>query len=379
MCRKFSFILTFLFLSIIPASNTQGVFQTQLFSLLSKSKPNSNIVFSPLSIYQALSLLSNGARGKTQQEIITCLNHIDQIETNLLNVNILKIARQTLVLANAVLSRFTPSQQFIHMSHKFKAFTGELISVEQVNKWCSEKTNGLINKIINDISNVELLILIAVYFKGKWEKMFKSQDTYVTDFHNKDNSIIQTNMMKQINTFNYYEDENVQIIEMLYKDDDLSAIIILPQLNHTVDEFINEMLFPNIMDNYLNKMEYNEVEIHLPKFSFESDYELNDQLKEIGIKNAFDKDNADFSIISPHQGLYVSKVIHKAFIRVDEEGTEAAAVTAVIMTKSMPIVRKADKKMIVNRPFIFIIRDKIFQKNYPFLSKVTNLEGLNIE
>jgi serpin B len=178
--------------------------------------------------------------------------------------------------------------------------------------------------------------------------------------------------MKQINTFNYYEDENVQIIEMLYKDDDLSAIIILPQLNHTVDEFINEMLFPNIMDNYLNKMEYNEVEIHLPKFTVESHLNLNNVLKQVGIKRPFNNTAADFKLISPHGNLYISSIIQRTVIKVNEKGTEAASVTAVVLDGAlMPQVHI--KKVVVNRPFIFMIKDNVFTKNYAFIAKVVNL------
>ena len=354
-------------------------FHLKFFSLLSSSNLHENIILSPISLYQALSLLANGARGSTQSEIITSLNHLDIIGVNYNNMEIIKVLKQTLSLANAILSKFIPSDSFLQMTKKYEAYAGELTSVEQVNKWCEEKTNGLIKDIINDISTVELIILNAVSFKGEWYHKFKSKDTYKMQFNNEDNSQSTVQMMKQIHTCNYYEDNTVQIIEMEYDEENVSAVIILPNKNINLNQYINEDFSYDLLWKYNKELKPCDVEIHLPKFSIESKFELNEQMKKLGIKSAFDPSNADFYNITPHGGLYVSEVIQKAFIKVDEEGTEAAATTAVIMVRGIDIKFIPEKTMVVDRPFLFMIKHKKLEKEMLFIGKIVHLNNVSDE
>ena len=176
--------------------------------------------------------------------------------------------------------------------------------------------------------------------------------------------------MQQINVFNYYEDSTVQVFELEYKLDNLSAIVILPQSEVNINTYIESNFNETTLQMYCDNMTKQEIEIHLPKFSFESTFNLNSVLKRVGIKRPFNETAADFKLISPHSNLYVSSVLQKAFIKVDEEGTEAAAVTAVVLDGA---ILHDKKKVVVNRPFIFIIRDNSFTKNYPFIAKIVNL------
>ena len=123
---------------------------------------------------------------------------------------------------------------------------------------------------------------------------------------------------------------------------------------------------------YCGNMTKQEIEIHLPKFTVESHLNLNNVLKRVGIKRPFNETAADFKLISPHGNLYISSIIQRAVIKVDEEGTEAAAVTAVVLDDAM-MPQYNIKKVIVNRPFIFMIKDNVFTKNYAFITKVVNL------
>ena len=353
--------------SLKPIINS---FQTKTFSLLSNDTQQTNFVFSPLSLYQALSLLSNGARGSTEYEIINAINHNNLVDQNIYNFKMLNANRSSIVLANAVLSKFTPSDSFIQISNRFKAFVSELISAEQVNQWCYNKTNGTIPTIIDNIDNAALIILNAVYFKGEWKHKFQSQMTYTSTFTNINNTSTNVNMMQQINVFNYYEDSTVQVFELEYKLDNLSAIVILPQSEVNINTYIESNFNETTLQMYCDNMTKQEIEIHLPKFSFESTFNLNSVLKRVGIKRPFNETAADFKLISPHSNLYVSSVLQKAFIKVDEEGTEAAAVTAVVLDGA---ILHDKKKVVVNRPFIFIIRDNSFTKNYPFIAKIVNL------
>jgi serine protease inhibitor len=294
-------------------------------------------------------------------------------------MEIIKSLKQTISLANAILSKFTPSDSFLQITKKYEAYAGELTSVEQVNVWCKEKTNGLIKDIINDISTIELIILNAVSFKGEWYHKFKSKDTYKIQFYNEDSSQSTVQMMKQIHTYNYYEDNTVQIIEMKYVQEDVSAVIILPNKEINLNKYINEVFSYDLLWKYNKELKPCDVELHLPKFIIASKFELNEQLKELGIISAFDPSNADFYNITPHGGLYVSDVIQKAFIKVDEEGTEAAVTTAVIMVRGIDIKFIPEKTMVVDRPFLFMIKHKKLEKEILFIGKIVHLNNVSEE
>lgn len=345
-------------------------FQTKTFSLLSKKHLETNIIFSPLSLYQSLSLISNGARGKTEYEIIFALDNKNQVDQNIYNFKLLNKNRTSLLLANAVLSKYPPSDLYLQMAHRFKAFISELTSADQINQWCKNKTNGTINEIITDIANIELIILNAVYFNGKWKHTFESYNTYNSTFSNINNTQIHVKMMKQTNIFNYYEDSIAQVVESEYKEDNFTAVIIIPNEKCNINDYIEKNFNETTLKNYFNNMIQQEIEFHLPKFKVESYLDLNKTLQEIGIKRAFNSTTADFGIFTPHRNLSISTVVQKTFMKVDEEGTEAAAVTAIVCDG---LGREVEKKVIVNRPFLFIIRDKDFGKNHPFIAKIVNL------
>ena len=355
--------------SLPPLINS---FQTKTFSFLSNDTNSTNFVISPLSLYQALSLLSNGARGSTEYEIINSINHNNLVDQNIYNFKMLNTTRSSVVLANAVLSKFPPSDSFIQISNRFKAFISELTSVEQVNQWCYNKTNGTIPSIIDNIDNTVLIILNAVYFKNEWKHKFEFQMTYTSTFTNINNTTSNVNMMKQLNVFNYYEDSNVQVIELEYKYDNISAIIILPQNEININTYINNNFNETTLQMYCANMTKQEIEIHLPKFTIESHLNLNNVLKRVGIKRPFNNTAADFKLISPHGNLYISSIIQRAVIKVNEEGTEAAGVTAVVLD-GLLMPKDHIKKVVVNRPFIFMIKDNVFTKNYAFIAKVVNL------
>ena len=162
---------------------------------------------------------------------------------------------------------------------------------------------------------------------------------------------------------------------MEYDEENVSAVIILPNKNINLNQYINEDFSYDLLWKYNKELKPCDVEIHLPKFSIESKFELNEQMKKLGIKSAFDPSNADFYNITPHGGLYVSEVIQKAFIKVDEEGTEAAATTAVIMVRGIDIKFIPEKTMVVDRPFLFMIKHKKLEKEILFIGKIVHLEN----
>ena len=358
-------------------------FQISLFNQLNKKNKNKNLNISPLSIFQALSLTTNGANGETQTELLQLLDNKQMEEINYINSNILSKIKEnsSLEIANAIMSKLTPLPNFIQIAKdNYLSEIQPLNNVKQINKWCDNKTHGKIKKIIDKLeSNVYMIILNAVYFKGKWNIPFSEDLTTKKAFYNFNSKNNEKKVDTMINTdyFSYFEDSNLQAIEFLFQKDDMSALIILPNDKLDINDFIdiidkdNEYLY-TIIDNFKDSKVY----IEIPKFEIEYGESLKEILKDMGVNLAFNT-NADFSKIRVQNDLLIDDVIHKTYIKVNEEGTEAAAFTAVEMLDmgAEPIEEEKIYNMVINRPFLFIIRNNKLPKNYDiiFISKVEEL------
>jgi serpin B len=365
--------------------NLQQLTYNNLLSLTEYKYTKKNICISPLSIYQIISLVSNGANGITQKEILQVLTKKDdqktQINLNLNNENILKIYDNNLniSIANAIMSIIPISEKFGLICKRYNAFYSVLRNVEQVNKWCEENTNGKIKKIIDNINGIDLILLNAVYFKYDWKFPFKKKETSKKNFYNENKSISKVDMMlNHFNNIMYYEDDKIQMIELPYKDDNLSMIIILPKKEKYISlyDYYNKEKID--FSKLINKLQIRQnVILNLPKFEIEYETSLKDSLMYMNMKQAFNY-NADFSKISEVNKLYIDDIIHKTYIKVDELGTEAAAVTAVIMVRSAGRLFDDVLYMNVNHGFYYMIRDKrikdIFRHELMlFIGKIDNL------
>jgi serpin B len=367
------FVINLLFISLNCS------FQVSLFNELNKSNKGKNLIISPLSIFQILSLTTNGARDKTQLEMLEALQNEDIDTLNAINYEILEASKNftTVEIANAVMSKFTPLQEFVDISEKYCAPIEKLISVEQVNNWCSEKTHGKITKILSQLeASVQMLLLNAVYFKGEWSNKFKETATTKKDFYNLGEIVKQVDTMKQISRFNYYQDSQIQAIELPYKKDGMSAIIILPKENVDINKYITSLASEeNSLNQLIPKLKYAKVNLELPKFELRFESSLKEVLKDMGMEEAF-SDYADFSGLREEKKLKIDDVLHKTYLKVNEAGTEAAAVTAVIMvpTSAGP-TQEIIYNMKVNRPFLFLLRSKKLPANYDllFMSKIEKL------
>ena len=348
---------------------------------MNKDKTGENLIISPLSIFQALSLATNGAKGETQLEMLELLESDNIDELNKLNFQILSLANKfsTIDIANAVMTKITPLESFRSISEKYLAPIEPLESVEQVNNWCSNKTHGKIKKIIEELDpDVLMIILNAVYFKGEWDLKFESSATKKLPFYNLGTNEINIDTMNKIDHYRYYEDKKVQAIELWFVDDYMSAIIILPAEGNDINKYINSLSISS--DEYskiINGLNRAKVHLQLPKFELEFGHRLNKILKDLGMYNAFDPLNADFSGISEEIKLYINTVLHKTYLKVFEDGCEAAAVTAIIMPPGagMPIEEKI-YDMKVNRPFLFLLKNAELPPGYDliFMSKIEKLE-----
>ena len=355
-------------------------FQENIFTQINNDKSGKNVIISPLSIYQVLSLLSNGAKESTLSEMLSVLGSTSLDELNDINYKILsKISSfSTIDIANAVMTRFKPLENFCSVADKYLAPMESLESVEQVNEWCKEKTHGKIEKIIEQLSPETIMILLnAVYFKGEWINQFDKYFTKKLPFYNLSKNEIKVDTMLQIDHFRYFSNKEIQAIELPFQKDFMSAIIILPSEKIEINSFIkNNLAKKNYLTDIINKLDYAKVHLELPKFEVTFEETLNHVIKKLGMKKIFNSLEADLSGLYNRKGLFVSQVIHKTYLKVNEEGTEAAAVTLVEVDEaSMAGEEEIIHEMKVNRPFLFLLKNWELPEGYDmvFMAKIEEI------
>ncbi len=369
--------LIHLLIAIISLNLCLSSFQTSFFKQMNKEYIKKNLILSPISAYQILSLTSNGARGKTLQEMLLSLSSTELNELNQINLAILNAVKEfkSIEMANAVMTAFTPEEKFTEVAYSYKSTVGPLGNVDQVNNWCSEKTHGKITKILDEIEpNTMMILLNAIYFKGIWTKQFDPKNTYKMNFYNFgiiDNAVT-VDMMHIREQFKYYENEFAQAIEIPFKIDSASAIVLLPRNDININDFVADLEEKKIQE-YIEGMKTYTVDLSLPKFELEFSSELNNVLQKLGMKEAFDPAKADLTGMRKEGNIYISKVIQKTYLKIDEAGAEAAAVTAVVIkTRGFD---PNNRRMVVNRPFLMIIKSKDLPQNYDtlFMAKIEKL------
>jgi serpin B len=200
-----------------------------------------------------------------------------------------------------------------------------------------------------------MYLMNAVYFKGVWKTKFDKNLTTLSSFKNENGQNVDVNMMVLLDTFAYYSDKLAQYVDMPYGNGNYSMTLVVPSNGVTPQQIINQLTGEK-WDNIIGSLADAKVQIRLPRFKIENDFTLNDPLKNMGMKAAF-TDLADFRGVTPNVKIEVSEVKHKTYITVDEEGTEAAAVTSIgMVANSLPVI----DYYIVNadKPFLFVIREK---------------------
>lgn len=370
--------------SLVAGNNS---FAFDLYKQLAENK--GNFFFSPYSISSALAMTYAGARGETAKQMANTL-HFNLVPEKLHSSfsSLTKLFNESaknyqLSVANALWGQigYKLSKEFLDITNKYyDAGFKEVDYIDDtrreqtrqtINKWVEERTNNKIKNLIGprDLTNLTRLVLTnAIYFKGKWEVQFNPSDTKVMPFYITEKEKIDTPMMYQLARFNYTENDKLQILEMPYTGGNLSMVILLPKHGYALSK-IEDMLSLEKVQSWLSHLSKEKVEVFLPKFKLEKRFELNKELQDLGMIDAFEEGLADFSGMNPDRELYISKVIHQSFVEVNEEGTEAAAATAVIMNgKSIepePYVFRAD------RPFIFLIRD-LRSENILFMGRLVD-------
>ena len=371
--------------SVVSLVDSLNDFSFEFYNKLLEGD-DGNIFFSPYSIFVALSMAYEGAAGNTADEMQNILNILQNDSVtqssfgriyNLLNQN---QNGYTINTANA----FWTHQDYQFLNSYLKLlenyymaeanvldFSKNVEAAEMINTWIEEQTNDKIKDMIKSdmLSDITKLVLTnAIYFKGLWEKQFDPDATYETDFEITNDQTVKIDMMSYTgddSTFNYTETEDLQILELQYQGNDLSMIILLPKENNI--SIAESALNAKNLTNWRNDLEENEIIVKIPKFKFKTEYTLNDVLKNMGMNDAFSPGAADFSKMDRTRDLFISKVLHKAFIEVNEEGTEAAAATAIVMELGVAMSTEFN----ADHPFLFLIQHKE-TGTILFLGKVTD-------
>ena len=241
-----------------------------------------------------------------------------------------------------------------------------------INTWVEKKTNDKIKNLIQKgvlDSMTRLVLTNAIYFKGNWARQFKEDRTKEAPFTLANGRKVDVAMMNQTGQFNYMETESFQGLELPYVDDELSMIILLPKEFDGLDEFEKTLTAENL-SKWMDQLHNREVRVSVPKFKMTSQFSLVSVLESMGMTDAFSANAADFSGMNGKRDLFISAVIHKAYVDVNEEGTEAAAATAVTM-KLTSVGPTRIPVFQADHPFLFIIRDN-HSGSILFIGRVMN-------
>lgn len=360
-------------------------FAFDIFKKLNEEDSQESVFISPFSISQALTMTYNGAKGTTKEGMEKALGYIeiDSIVVNESYKNLNNFLASiddkiTLNIGNSLWIREGEDVKGEFISRNEDTFNAEVISIDfsdmtaadSINNWIRKATNGKIDKmIIPPISDEILMYLInAIYFKGEWSEQFDPDLTYKGDFTRIDGTIQRVNMMmRSSGSYEYTGNEGYKAVRLPYGNGKTSMYIILPAEGKDINEFINEMTTSKWSGIKKTVSDTKDIVFGLPRFRLDyGSKELNESLIALGMEEAFDS-NADFSGI--REDIYIGSVMHKAFIEVNEEGTEAAAVTVVTTDTAMaePLT------FVLNRPFMFIINDEVMD-TILFMGKVVSIE-----
>jgi serpin B len=376
---------------ISSLTDDNGVFAFNLYKLVSQEE--GNLFYSPYSISAALAMTYAGARGDTEKQMADTLQfYLSQSQLHpAFNSLAQELASRgegakgkdgegfRLNIVNAIWGQkdYAFLVSFLDtLAENYGAGLRILDFVNEtepsritINDWVSDETEGRIKDLIPQgaISQMTRLVLTnAIYFNAAWQYPFKEDTTSPGVFHLLNGDEVTVPMMEQQESFSYAKGDNYQAVELPYDGRELSMVILLPNSGQ-FEAFEKAIEYQQVKD-IMEDLERREVRLKMPKFEFDSSFSLKKTLSDMGMLVAFSAD-ADFSGMTGKKDLFISDVIHKAFVSVDEAGTEAAAATAVIM--ELTAMPETPVEVTLDRPFIFLIRD-IETGTILFLGRVMN-------
>ncbi len=347
---------------VINGINTLGL---DLIKDISDSLPQTNQMLSPFSLASVLTMLQQGASGQTLSELNNLLNLGGLTKQQIADVfktimeKLPEIDRKVQIFpANSLWIKNTITVEENYKDLIKKYFLADIFTapfdnntVNQMNSWVSDKTNGKIDKITDNLDNYVMVLLNAVYFYGQWLDNFNEQNTQNQTFHLDSSHTVSVPMMNdKIDYTGFAAFDSVIVGEIFYGRGNFSMVIIVPQNTYDLNYFIQKLNMQTI-NSWIKDLYYTKAQVVLPKFTFKSEFQnLADLLHKHGLITALSP-QADFSEINP--SVYLSQVVQKTYIDVNEKGTEAATVTGgfMEMTSTMP------QFLIADRPFLFLIRE----------------------
>ncbi len=357
--------------NVIKGINSSG---SDVFQKIYEKDKSENILFSPLSLTSALSMLENGASGISQTEIMDVLNiesdeSLNMTYNSLINhfndiSNLDKDYKTTINLSNS----FWFQEKDLIVKDRYintikEQYDGDIYSVvfdeetkNKMNDWIEDKTNGLLKNTIKKVDPLNVAYLInTLYFKGHWTNDFPKYATKEEEFYLSNRNTVSVQMMHNEEFYKYYESDDVQMIALNYSD--ASMYVMLPK--GSMDDFMSHYSQSQIED-MIDALDFKTVDLSFPKFKFSNKHDLKDILTLLGMPSVFSAQTAEFSNMTDSDNIFISKVFQNTTIEVDEEGTEAAAVTVMSMdTTAMAVEPEEVIVMNCNKPFMFVIKDDL--------------------
>ena len=341
------------------------------FNILKFMPDDKNYMVSPFSLKMAMSLAANGADGTTKDEILTAFG-IDNLDSyNTAAKELIERYEGTssvkLNVANSIWLNKDVAGKDIKFTDEYKKLVSEYYKgtaseedakniAMKINSWVEKKTNNKIKNLLPEGDAKFLSVLVnTIYFKGEWAEQFEEYATKEEDFTDRNGKVEKTDFMHKTERYRFYEDENMKMVRVPYKGGKTAMYLVLPTNEDKMD-----------IATALDNMNSYKVRLSFPKFKTEYSLSFKEILKHIGIEKAFEKWEAEFDEVmfkgvKEGENVYVDDVLQKTFIEVDENGTEAAAATAVIMNKATSIGTGMEeiKEFKADRPFIYFIRDDV--------------------
>ena len=333
------------------------------------SNNDDNLFFSPSGMYVAFSVLYEGAKNDTAQQMQDVFGFESDTDArhNYSAQTMASLNRDdphaTLAMANALwlADWFLPYESYLDVARgtylssvESVDFTGD--GVKKINAWASDNTNKKIKKVLESDSVNDLTAMVmtnAIYFKGTWVTQFRTEATYKDDFWINDSKTVNTDFMHVVGKFSHTIHDGVQVLKLPYKGDRLSMLVALPR-NLDGIAALEESISSEMITQWNQDLSDIYIHVSMPKFTTGTHYELEEIMKNLGMADVFSPNDADLSGIADTSGknLYVFKAVHDAFVDVNEEGTEAVAVTGATIT-----AQSGSPTFDANHPFIFIIQD----------------------
>ncbi|XP_015284945.1 PREDICTED: neuroserpin [Gekko japonicus] len=377
---------------------TIAEFSVNVYNQLRATGEDENIIFSPLGIAIAMGMVELGAHGSTLKEIRHSMGY-DGLKNgeefsflkDLCDMATTEDSQYVMKLANSlyVQNGYHVSDKFLQLMKKyFKAevenvdFSQNLAVASQINRWVENHTNNMIKDFVSarDFSTLtHLALLNAIYFKGNWKSQFRPENTRTFSFTKDDESEVQIPMMYQQGEFYYGEFSDgsneaggiYQVLEIPYEGDEISMMIVLSRQEVPLVT-LEPLVKAQLIEEWATSVKKQKVEVYLPRFTIEQEIDLKDVLKGLGITELFSP-SADLTGMSDNKEVYLSKAIHKAFLEVNEEGSEAAAASGMIAISRMAVLYP---QVIVDHPFFFVVRNRRTGTIF-FIGRVMHPEAMN--